>query len=150
MNSVRMESMEGQTNISLIHNAQLSGIEQTRLDLQNELDQQKTPEERNRLGQFATPTTLAREILAKACRYADQKKIDFLDPAIGTGAFYSALLKTVPAHTIGACRGVEIDPHYAIPARGLWPAIDIHIEIPCTPHPLELNDHAIQNRLSGS
>lgn len=104
-------------------------IEQTRLDLQNELDQQKTPEERNRLGQFATPTTLAREILAKACMYADQKKIDFLDPAIGTGAFYSALLKTVPSHTIGACRGVEIDPHYAIPARGLWPAIDIHIEM---------------------
>jgi hypothetical protein len=39
-------------------------IETKRLALQAALDGQKSQEERNRLGQFATPTALARDILA--------------------------------------------------------------------------------------
>ena len=104
-------------------------IEQSRLDLQDELDLQKTQEERNRAGQFSTPTALARQIVSQARTYLNDKEIDFLEPAIGTGAFYSALLQTVQPHEIGKCQGFEIDPHYAVPARNLWPEPDIHIEV---------------------
>ena len=48
---------------------------------------------------------------------------------MGTGAFYSALLQSVPPHQIGRRRGFEIDPHYALPARRLWTAPDVRIEI---------------------
>ncbi len=106
----------------------LQSVEQRRLALQERLDLQKTQEERNRSGQFATPTTLARQIVGHANAYLDRKKIDFLEPAMGTGAFYSALLQSVPSHEIGRCQGFEIDPHYAIPARKLWPESDICIE----------------------
>jgi hypothetical protein len=46
-------------------------------------------------GQFATPNTLAIEIInySKTLLSPDQK-IRFLDPAIGTGSFYSALLQS--------------------------------------------------------
>ena len=104
-------------------------IELSRLDLQKELDRQKTQEERNRSGQFATPTTLARQIVTRASAYLDLKKIDFLDPALGAGAFYSALLHTVTPSATGVCRGFEIDPHYAVPARRLWSGAGIDIEI---------------------
>ena len=103
--------------------------EQHRLDLQKELDLQKTQEERNRSGQFATPTALARQIVNQACAHLGQDKIDFLEPALGTGAFFSALLNTIPPPDIGVCQGFEIDPHYAIPARKLWSEPDIRIEI---------------------
>jgi len=39
-------------------------LESNRLVLQSQLDSAKTPAERNKLGQFATPTLLATEILA--------------------------------------------------------------------------------------
>ena len=76
----------------------IDDIEQKRIALQAELDSSKTQAERNRLGQFATPTTLAREVLEYASRLIpDNEKISFLDPAIGIGSFYSALLKVIPA-----------------------------------------------------
>ena len=37
--------------------------EQTRIQRQNQLDAKKTQNERNKLGQFATPTELALEII---------------------------------------------------------------------------------------
>ncbi len=102
--------------------------EQRRLDLQVRLDLQKTHEERNRSGQFATPTSLAHQIVSQAHAYLDRKEIDFLEPAIGTGAFFSALLQSVPAHEIGRCQGFEIDPHYSVPARKFWRGSSIQIE----------------------
>ena len=44
-------------------------IEADRLALQERLDQAKTQEERNKLGQFATPTDLAFDILNVAKQY---------------------------------------------------------------------------------
>ncbi len=96
-------------------------IEDRRIILQTTLDAAKTQAERNRLGQFATPTGLASDMLAYARRLIPaDASIRFLDPAIGTGSFYSALLREFPDEQIEAANGFEIDPHYGEPARALW------------------------------
>ncbi len=98
--------------------------EQRRMDVQVRLDAQKTAAERNEWGQFATPPQLAGEIAEYL--YAHWKKtgggggLTFLDPAIGTGSFYSALRACVPARAVGAAAGVELDPAFAEAAAGLW------------------------------
>jgi len=95
--------------------------EQKRLTLQASLDAEKTQAERNRSGQFATPTALAEDILRYASTLVPPAtKIRFLDPAIGTGSFYSALLKVFPNQRIAEALGFEIDPHYGRPAAQLW------------------------------
>jgi len=96
-------------------------LEDRRLALQTALDAGKTQKERNRLGQFATPTLLAGDVLAYArTLLPTEVPIRFLDPAIGTGSFYAALLREFPARRIAAAAGFEIDPHYGEPARALW------------------------------
>src|SRR5690606_36945121 len=47
-------------------------------------------------------------------------KVHFLDPAIGTGSFYSALLEVFPKKRIAEALGFEIDSHYGKPAEQLW------------------------------
>lgn len=95
--------------------------EVARLALQAELDGKKTSFERNKLGQFATPTPLAEDILAYArSLLPSDTAVRFLDPAIGTGSFYSALLKTFSEDRIHEAQGFEIDPHYGVPAAQLW------------------------------
>jgi len=92
-----------------------------RLALQARLDAAKTQVERNRLGQFSTPDALAQQMLNYAgTLLPDDAPIHFLDPAIGTGAFYAALRNGFPACRIQAARGYEIDPHYGKPAATLW------------------------------
>jgi adenine-specific DNA-methyltransferase len=95
--------------------------EATRLSFQAQLDGQKTAFERNKLGQFATPTALAEDILSHAkSLLPEDAPVSFLDPAIGTGSFYSAFLKYFPAARIRDAQGFEIDPHYGVPAADLW------------------------------
>lgn len=53
----------------------------------------------------------------------------FLDPAIGTGSFYSALLEVFSRSQIGAAAGYEIDPHYGYPAARLWSEMDLDIRL---------------------
>jgi adenine-specific DNA-methyltransferase len=96
-------------------------IEQQRVIVQAKLDGLKTQPERNRLGQFATPTPLAQDILEYAFTlFPPGERVRFLDPAVGTGAFYSALRKVFPEDRIAKSVGFEIDPHYAEPAAHLW------------------------------
>ncbi len=105
--------------------------EDCRLTLQSELDAVKTQEERNILGQFATPTELAREIVGYAQSLLPSgSPVRFFDPAFGTGSFYSALQSVLPPGRISAAEGYEIDPHYAGPARSLWAnsPLKIHLE----------------------
>lgn len=99
----------------------LDDIEQRRCALQARLDGQKSQAARNKLGQFATPTQLARDVLAYGL-YLLPKDVPlrFLDPAIGTGSFYSALLFTSPERIVQSATGFEIDPHYGEPAKALW------------------------------
>jgi predicted RNA methylase len=108
----------------------LSAIEARRIALQDELDGRKTQKERNRLGQFATPTLLASDLLAHARTLVPQHApVRFLDPAIGTGSFYTALLRHFAAERLRAAVGVEIDPHYGNPARELWLDHGLKIEL---------------------
>lgn len=96
-------------------------LEADRLILQRDLDAQKQSADRNRLGQFATPTALARDIVAHSKRLMPNgEAVRFLDPAIGTGSFYAALRHVFPARRICEAQGFEIDPHYSEPARQLW------------------------------
>lgn len=110
--------------------SKMNELEQRRLELQCRLDAEKTTRERNRLGQFATPTALARDILAYAQELLPPSAaVEFLDPALGTGSFYSALVSIFPPERIGAARGVEIDPHYAVPSRELWSGSSLELRI---------------------
>ena len=95
--------------------------EERRLVVQAELDAAKEQAERNRMGQFATPTELALEILEYArIRLDETLSVRFIDPAIGTGSFFSALLKVFPKNWVTDAVGYEIDPHYGEPAARLW------------------------------
>jgi adenine-specific DNA-methyltransferase len=105
-------------------------LEQQRLTLQTALDAEKTPRERNRMGQFATPSLLALDIL----RYAGTllpagQPIHFLDPAIGTGSFFSALQSLFGNGRVVEASGFEIDPHYGLPSKSLWndTGLSLHI-----------------------
>lgn len=101
--------------------SEVSTREQQRLKLQTLLDDQKTQTERNRLGQFATPTALAEDILRYATNLLpSDAKVHFLDPAIGTGSFFSALLQVLPRTRIVEALGFELDPHYGKPAAKIW------------------------------
>ena len=98
----------------------ITGLEAQRIALQDELDAARNSAERNRMGQFATPTSLAVEILQYAKKHLKNREVEFLDPALGTGSFYSALLNVFPQDGIRAAVGYEIDPHYGKPAAALW------------------------------
>jgi len=107
-----------------------TNIEKLRLELQDELDGSKKQEERNRFGQFATPAPLALDILAYASELlSPDMPIRFLDPALGTGAFYSALRETFEHKRILRSTGFEIDSHYALPAKDLWAACPLKIHL---------------------
>ena len=99
----------------------LREIEAERLRFQAELDMAAPPAERNRLGQFATPPPLARRIAAAALEHLPAgEPIRFLEPSLGTGAFYSALLDVAGRRALAAADGIEADPAIARIARGLW------------------------------
>ncbi len=109
----------------------ITGREELRLAVQADLDAAKDQAQRNRMGQFATPTELAVEILEYARKHRNEDdRVRFIDPAIGTGAFYSALLKVFPKEQLTRAVGYEIDPHYGKPAARLWEdtALDVHLE----------------------
>lgn len=96
-------------------------LEHRRISLQANLDALKTQSERNRLGQFATPGALADEILEYSIALLPTTEdLSFLDPAIGTGVFYSALRNSLPENRICDALGFEIDSHYNEPASQLW------------------------------
>jgi predicted RNA methylase len=105
-------------------------FEQERLKLQSELDAKKTQAERNRLGQFATPTALALDILTYASTLIQEgEKVRFLDPAVGTGSFFSAFQQVFPKEKIDEALGFEVDPHYGNPASHFWRNSDFTIRL---------------------
>ena len=105
-------------------------IEKQRVRLQAKLDEQKTQSERNRLGQFSTPLSLACDILRYAITlFTPKKKVRFLDPAFGTGAFYSALCQVFPKKRIEEAVGIEIDAEYGRVASQLWEASGLQLRL---------------------
>nr|HPO09728.1 SAM-dependent DNA methyltransferase [bacterium] len=104
--------------------------EERRLALQARLDSMKTQAERNRLGQFATPFPLAGDILEYAkTTFPKGMPVRFLDPAIGTGSFYSAFLRVFGDITVQWAVGYEVDKHYSLPARELWNKYPLEIRM---------------------
>lgn len=105
-------------------------MEQRRSSLQIELDAHKSKADRNKLGQFATPTQLARDVLAYGLALLPQSTpVRFLDPAIGTGSFYSALLSTSIGRPVESAVGFEIDKHYGTPSKALWDGTSLEITL---------------------
>jgi hypothetical protein len=102
--------------------ARIEDIERSRQAEQLRLDSVKTLGERNRLGQFATSFPLALDIARYVRTICGDRHdpIRFLEPAIGTGVFYSALRETFPVDRIEESKGLEIDPLLAEAAESLW------------------------------
>jgi hypothetical protein len=104
-------------------------LEKQRQSLQTELDAVKTQAERNIMGQFSTPIALANDVLTHAKSiFPKRGKVRFLDPAFGTGSFYSALNKVFPSSRIEAATGYEIDEHYGKPALKLWKSTGLNYQ----------------------
>ena len=105
-------------------------IERSRLEVQKNLDAAKVHDARRKLGQFATPSSIAVEMLEYARRLLPQADIRFFDPAFGTGVFYSALLSIFPRERIKSGMGLEIDKAYWHAAIDLWnhePTLDLQL-----------------------
>lgn len=103
-------------------------IEESRQVEQTRLDALKTAAERNKWGQFATPTPLALSLAAYAHTLMGEHPVRFLDPSIGTGSFFSALLETFAEDRLEAARGVELDPLFARAAMDLWAGQGLHVD----------------------
>lgn len=97
-------------------------IEARRQAIQEVLDARKSPAERNRLGQFATPNALAIEIAryVRSIAGGRLRAVHFADPSVGTGSFYSAALAVFGPEQIEKAVGVELDPGFCDAARDLW------------------------------
>ncbi|ASS41185.1 hypothetical protein AXF21_04315 [Eubacterium minutum ATCC 700079] len=100
----------------------LTPIEAERMQLQMAIDNSKSIESRRRLGQFATPYELAQEIISYGLTLQEEEKISFLEPAIGTGSFYSALLSECGKQSkiLMSATGIEFDDEFYSVACGLW------------------------------
>lgn len=95
--------------------------EKARRELQERLYTLKDQALRNKLGQFATPATLACDIIRLALSWLPRgQRIRFLEPGFGTGPFYSALRHSAPTSRIDIAAGYEIDTDYVEPNTHLW------------------------------
>lgn len=96
-------------------------IEKKREKEQLLIDKSRTKLYRNQLGQFATPNELALEILIETkYLFENVDRISFLDPAIGSGSFFSAFLQVFEKKQIGESFGIEIDKDFSLLADKLW------------------------------
>ena len=110
--------------------AEIHHIETERLKLQAQLNTEKSQEERNKLGQFATSPKLAMDIMGVSKGlFESSEGIRFLDPAFGTGAFYSALLKCFSHLHVNWAQAYEIDPHYGNNVLKLWNDTELELRI---------------------
>ncbi len=107
----------------------LNLTESKRIQLQTAIDNSKSIEDRRRFGQFATPYELAQEIISYGLTLQDEKEISFLEPAIGTGAFYSALLSECSkrSKSIKSATGIELDDDFFAAACKLWNDTNINL-----------------------
>lgn len=107
----------------------LSIIEVKRMQLQTQIDDSKCIEERRKFGQFATPFELAKEIISYGLTLLNDNKISFLEPALGTGSFYSALLSEINKYPkyIKSAVGIEVDDKYYSVAHELWEDSNINL-----------------------
>lgn len=105
----------------------IRNLEKKRIELQQKLDSQNDIEYRRHEGQFSTPFDFAKEISDYAITLLDDHDISFLEPAIGTGAFVSALIDSVnhSDKTIIKITGIEKDVDFYKAAASLWKKTNI-------------------------
>ena len=104
-----------------------NGQEQARQRIQTELDSCRGIDYRRRLGQFATPIDFAKEIVTYGITLLSDDRIRFLEPALGTGAFYSALQTIVDVNKLDSAIGLEIDAKVANAAETIWDGGKLHV-----------------------
>lgn len=105
-------------------------VETRRMLHQREIDASRSAAERNRLGQFATPLPMAVEIVFRALsRLGPGAPISMIEPACGTGAFFSALRVASAGHRVTRRCGIEIDTRFAAAAQELWgpDGVEVHL-----------------------
>jgi len=94
--------------------------EAVRLEIQERLDAERSSVERNKVGQFATPSTLARQVTEYVLSLVPQgKPLKILEPSCGSGAFISAALDLLGTSK-ASITGIEIDERFVAAARELW------------------------------
>jgi hypothetical protein len=105
---------------------------------QQALDRPKPAAERNRLGQFATPTGLALDMARLARQHLPKRgTVSFLDPGTGSGVFFYAAYKALGARRLCSAVGFEIDPGVAAEAARLWGDFGLCVRVQdyCTADP---------------
>jgi predicted RNA methylase len=104
------------------YGSDLEHVEARRQAVQQSIDAERSPAERNRLGQFATPNALAVEIAQCVAREWGERGrgIRFADPSIGSGSFFSAVLSAFGRDRLESSVGVELDARFVAVARDLW------------------------------
>lgn len=105
--------------------------EQQRFTRQKEIDSRRTPLHRNQMGQFSTPFLLAGDIVDYSLSVFEDTGaggIYFLEPAVGTGVFFSALSPHAFRTELHLATGVELDAEYAKVAADLWSEPPFEIE----------------------
>lgn len=96
-------------------------LEERRYQLQLSLDSDKSQEQRNMLGQFSTPFSLAKDIVNYVLSIMPGENHPIMiEPACGMGVFFSALRDVTGHDRLDGCLGFEIDPFYYLPAAELW------------------------------
>lgn len=107
----------------------LESAEAERLRYQVEADRIISAVDRNRFGQVATPALLAESMIRTAQRiFPECLPIRFLDPAFGTGVFYSAVLKVYGLRNIESAQSFEVDSALINFAKNLWSPFGIKIK----------------------
>lgn len=102
----------------------IAETEKKRLETQAAIDSAKSLDARKRMGQFATPPALAREIAEYGVSLLPKGGVAFLEPSFGTGAFCSAVAFEAASRGLKIARaeGIEIDDEYFGAAELLWSA----------------------------
>lgn len=96
-----------------IYTSDFLQLEAERLRRQQEVDISKTPLERNQLGQFSTPFSLAQQISRYTISLVSDEKerLNMLEPAVGSGVFISSM---IPLNLRNLTyTGIEIDESYS-------------------------------------
>jgi len=102
--------------------------EQNRLSDQQDVDASKSAFERNRLGQYSTPFSLAHQMIQYSLPLVTHDQcpmLQFLEPACGSGVFISALRQEYIPHVF--VTGIEIDTMYSNIAKKYFEGDGIRI-----------------------
>lgn len=95
-------------------------------ETQARLNANKSLQERNVCGQFATPIELARGIMQFLRKYiSPSEELYFLEPSLGLGNFYYAFCETFG--TGHPATGIEIDEEYYEEAKKLWKGLPLKL-----------------------